>query len=173
MKGLVLTLILTVFLLSVNAQENTQKSRKQCKKEKQAEQIKKVSELVKNKTFVFNAHRAVPLCGDAVSIEYLYFVKVNNNTVNSYLPFYGFESELSIENTPLNFTKSFENYYTNKEDDKYVINFNVPVENDNLKFYFRISELGYAYLKITSTQKQPISFLGIIEEDESLVSSRF
>lgn len=170
MKGLVFTLILTVFLLSVNAQESTKKSRKQCKEEKQAEQIKKVSELVKNKTFVFNVHRAVPLCGDAVSLEYLYFVKLNNYIVNSYLPFYGFESELSIENTPLNFTESFEDYSIKKEDNKYVINFSVPIENDNLKFYFRISELGYAYLKITSTQKQPISFLGIIEEDKPLIS---
>jgi hypothetical protein len=173
MKGLVFTLILMVFFLSINAQESTKKSRKQCKEEKQAEQIKKVSELVKNKTFVFNVHQAKPLCGDAVSLEYLYFVKVNNNTVNSYLPFYGFESELSIENTPLDFTKSFENYSTKKEDNKYVINFNVPVENDNIKFYFQISELGYTYLKITSTQKQGISFLGIIEENKPEISSRF
>ena len=173
MKGLVFTLIVIVSFLSANAQESTKKSSKSYKEEKQAEQIKKVSELVENKTFVFNAHKAVPLCGDAVNLEYLFFVNLNNNKITSYLPFYGFESDYTIENTPLSFTSTINDYSINLEKDKFVITFNVSNNDDDLKFYFRISKLGYTYLKITSEQRQPISFLGIIDESEPSVSVGF
>ena len=164
MKGLFFTVILLTIFLSTDAQDMTKKSRKLSKEEKQTEQIKKVRELIENKTFVFSARRAVPICGDPVSLENSYLVKIDNGITNSYLPFYGFESEYAIENSPFDFTKTYESYSISKEDNKYVINFNVPTEDDNLKFYLRISELGYAYLKITSTHRQCISFQGMIEE---------
>ena len=173
MKGLIFTLILMVFFLSTNAQENIKKSRKQCKEEKQAAQIKKVSELVKNKTFVFSARQAVPVCGDPVSLENIYSFKMDNGFVNSYLPNYGFESEYAIENSPFDFAKPYEGYSIKEDENKYVINFNVPIEDDNLKFYLRISELGYAYLKISSNQRQCISFQGMIEEVKPAVFSSF
>jgi hypothetical protein len=161
MKSLILAFVLTTLFITMYAQESTKQSRKE---EKKAEQIIKINNLIESKTFAFNAHRVIPMCGDAISLEYLYFVKVNNSTISSYLPFYGFESEYSIDNTPFDFTKTFYNYSNKKEQSKYVINFNVPVENDNFNYYFRITELGYTYLKITSTERQTISFMGIIDE---------
>ncbi len=171
MKGLIFTVVLLTLFFSVNAQESAKKTRKLSKEEKQAEQIKKVSNLIENKTFVFRAHKAVPLCGDPVSLEYLYSLKIVNGIVNSYLPFYGIDPEYKIENSPLIFTNSYNGYTVNIENNKYEINFNVPVENDIIKLHLRISELGYAYLKVSSTLRQNISFLGIIDDVEPSVFS--
>ena len=164
MKGLLLMLILSTSFLITDAQEITQKSRKQSKEEKQAQQIKKVKELIESKNFVFSARKAVPVCGDPVSLENLYLIKVDNGFTKSYLPFYGFETDYVIENSPLDFTKPYKGYTIKNENNKYIINFIVPDENDNMKFYLRISELGYAYLKITSSKRQCISFQGMIED---------
>ncbi len=164
MKSLIITLILLTSFLTIDAQEDTKKSRKEYREEKKAEQAKKVSELVESKTFVFSPRQAVPMCGDAVGLDYLYSVRLDKNTVNSYLPFYGFESDYVIENSPLDFAKLCNDYSMTKEDNKYIVTFYVPEENGSMKYYFRISELGYTYLKITSKERQSIAFLGIIEE---------
>lgn len=171
MKNLTITLIVLAFFLSVEAQESTKKSRKEFKEEKQAEQIKKVSELIENKTFVFSALKAVPLCGDPVSLEYLYSAKIENGIISSYLPFYGIDTEYKIENSPLIFTKHYNEYSIQKENDKYEIQFNIPAENDIIKFRFKISKFGFAQLKVTSTQFQGISFLGFIDENVPTVFS--
>jgi hypothetical protein len=169
MKSLIITLILLTSFLSIDAQDSTKKNRKDNKDEKRAEQIKKVSELIESKTFVFNIRQAVPMCGDVVSLDYLYSVSLDKNIISSYMPFYGFESNYVIENSPLNFTKLCEDYSMIIEDNKYIITFNVPEESGNMKFYFRISELGYAYLKIYSKERQSIAFQGIIAEIEPTV----
>ena len=173
MKGLFFTIILMTLFILTDAQESAKKSSKLCKEEKQAEQIKKVKELVENQTFAFSVRQAVPLCGDPVSLDYLYSLKIDNGYTNSHLPFYGFESDYNIENSPIDFKKPYENYSIKREKNNYIVNFNVPGENDNMKFYLRISELGYAYLKISSDQRQCISFQGMIEEVKPTVFSSF
>lgn len=171
MKSLTLTLVILTFFLSTEAQESAKKSRHDLKEEKQAEQVKKVSELIENKTFVFSALKAVPLCGDPVSLEYLYSAKIENGIISSYLPFYGIDTEYKIENSPLIFTNSYNEYSIHKENDKYEIQFNIPVENDIIKFKFKISKFGFTHLKVTSNQFQGISFLGFIDENVPTVFS--
>ncbi len=171
MKSFIFTLALSILYFSVNAQEVAKKSRKECKNEKLAEQTEKVSKLIESKTFVFSARSVVPQCGDPVSLEEFFSLNINGGIISSYLPFYGFESDYKIENSPLIFTRPYENYSEKQEKDKYIIGFNAMGENDNMKFYFRISELGYTYLKVSSEQRQSISFLGIIDEVEPAVFS--
>ena len=171
MKSFIFTVTLLALFLSINAQEDTMKNSKLCKEEKQAEQVKKVQALIESKSFVFSVRQAIPLCGDPVSLEFLYSLKLDNGIVSSYLPFYGFDSDYQIENSPLIFRDPYESYSVDKNKDKYEINFNVLSEDNDMKFYMRISELGYAYLKITSDQRQSISFLGIIDDIEPAVFS--
>ena len=171
MKSLIFTVILLISFLSVNAQEDTKKSRKQCKEEKQAEQIEKIRNLIENKSFVFNARRAIPLAGEAVNLNYFYTVKVDNNKVVSYLPFYGtsYEEAYSIQNSPFDFTNPLTKFKVDKEKDKYIVSFSVYNNDNEIRYYFRISELGYTYLKVTSVQRQCISFQGMIGEAEPTV----
>ena len=173
MKSLIFTLVFFMMCFSVNAQENTKKNSKQSKEEKREAQIKKVKELIDNKAFVFSARQAVPLCGDPVCLEYFYSLKISDGVARSYLPFYGFESDYNIENSPLDFAKSYEEFSVKKENNIYIINFSIPDDNNNMQFYLNISELGYTYLKIISEQRQSISFRGIIEEIEPAVFSSF
>lgn len=171
MKRFIYTLVILVLFVSVEAQDDTKQSRKQSKEEKQAEQIKKVSELIESNNFVFNALKAVPLCGDPVSLEYLYSLKVDNGVISSYLPFYGINTEYKIENSPLIFANSYNKYSSEKEDNGYKITYNVAVEDDNVKLCFRITKFGFAYLQVTSEKRQGISFSGFIDEIQPAVFS--
>ena len=101
MKSFIFTLLSLVLFLSINAQDDTKKNSKLCKEEKQAEQVKKVQALIENKSFVFSVRQAVPLCGDPVSVDFIYSLKLDDGLVSSYLPFYGFESDLKIFYDPL------------------------------------------------------------------------
>ncbi len=54
-----------------------------------------------------------------------------------------------------------------KDGKGYQVNLEVKNKMDYISFMFQISELGYATLNITSTNRQAISFYGKIEKPES------
>lgn len=172
MKNIIFTMILSVAFLSATvAQENNRKSRKERKAEKEAKKIEEVKNLLDSQTFVFNATHALPLGGGSKYLSYDYDVTVKNDTVNSYLPFYGvaYRVEYGGRDTGFDFIQPLEKYEMEKDKDGYIVDLEVDKGMDHLNYTFHISEVGYATLHVTSTNRQSITYYGtieVIEEDD-------
>jgi len=166
MKKIILisALLIAAFFIS-NSQEPEKKSRKNSRENRQSERIKEIKELIKERTFVFNATHAMPLGGGSIHLNYSYDAKISNDTINSYLPFYGvaYHSEYGGRESAFDFTRPLENYEMEKDKNGYKITFEVKNKMDHLDFTFHISDMGYATLNIISTNRQAMSYYGTIE----------
>lgn len=167
MKKLLIILILLIPLVSVNAQET--KSRKEKRAEKEMQKKEEIKKLIDDRSFVFNASHALPMGGSSINLNYYFNVKIDGDSIQSYLPFYGvaYTAEYGSRNSPLDFGTSIEDYSVEKDKNGYQIQFDVKNGNDYLNYTFRISELGFASLNVTSTNRQSISFTGKIEPVEN------
>ena len=168
MKNIIFLLIFLIPPLIVNAQEDSQKSRKEKKAEKEAKKAEKVKNLLNDKTFVFNATHMMPMGGGSMYLNYDYDVTVKNDTVVSYLPYFGraYHVEYGARNLGFDFTQPVEEYKMEKKDDGYIVEFKVKNGMDVVNFTFHISELGYTTLNVNSTHRQAISYYGMIDEIE-------
>ena len=151
-----------------NCQDLKNKSRKEIRAERQAKKTEEIKKLLDNRTFVFKATHALPMGGGSIQLDYSFDAKIKNDTIHSYLPFYGvaYRVDYGAKNSGLNFTKKFENYKMEKNRNGYLINFDVKNKMDFLNFTFHISEPGYATLNVISTNRQAISYYGYIEAPE-------
>lgn len=168
MKKIVFILILLIPFISLNAQDNSKKSRKQLKNEQQAKEREALKKMLKNKDFVFSPTMAIPMNGASIQLNYSYSTHITGDTINSYLPYYGVAYSVKYGNrtSPFDFTKPIKNYTTEKDKKGYVVKFDVQNGMDHLKFSFHISENGYTNLNVISTNRQSISFYGRIEKPQ-------
>lgn len=162
-------MILTAFLLLttfaiVNAQE-PQKTRKERRAERQEKKMEEVQKIIEEKNYKFNATHAMPIGGGSIYLNYSYDVQVTGDTVSSYLPFFGvaYHLEYGGRDSGFDFTLPVKNYEYEKEEEGYLIQFDVKKDMDNISFTFHISRLGYATLNVISTNRQAISYYGRIE----------
>ncbi len=167
MKNILFTMILLVAFFTASAQDSG-KTRKERKAEKEAKQAEQVKNLLNDKAFVFNATHALPMGGGSMYLNYDYDVKVENDTVTSYLPFFGvaYHADYGQRKSPFDFTQPLDDYKMEKEKDGYLVDFELSNGIDHLNYTFHISKLGFATLHVTSTNRQSISYYGTIDEIE-------
>ena len=168
MKKLVFLMTLLTITFSLTAQETSKLSRKEKKFEKEAIRKAEVEKLLTNKTFVFNATNALPMGGKSVQLGYYFFIEIKGDTVNSYLPFYGvaYNVDYGSRNSPFDFKNSIKDYLFEKDKNAYRISFEVKNKMDLINFRFNISEIGYASLHVSSTNRRSISYYGTIDKIE-------
>jgi len=168
MKNIIFISVLLFSFLAVNAQEHSEKSRKDRKAEKEAKKAEQIKTLLDDKFFVFNATHMMPMGGGSKYLNYDYDVTVKNDTVVSYLPFFGraYHVEYGARNLGFDFTQPIEEYKKEKKDDGYLVELKVKNGMDQVNFSFHISELGYTTLNVNSTNRQAISYYGMIDKIE-------
>ncbi len=167
MKKLILLMILLTLFLPGKSQEN-RKTRKQMRAEKELKKANEIKELINNKNYVFVPRTVQPLQGSSIQVTYTFSATIEEDTINSYLPFYGvaYNVDYATRVSPFDFTLPIENYEAEKVKNGYEITFDVRNRNDYLQFRFNISKSGFASLNINSTNRQAISYQGIIEKPE-------
>ncbi|HEY2721208.1 MAG TPA: DUF4251 domain-containing protein, partial [Chitinophagaceae bacterium] len=121
---------------------------------------------IENKQFVFHAQNAMPLSGSTRQLTSADFdLRVNENTVISYLPYFGRAYSVSYGTTDngLDFTsKKFDYTATERKKGGWEISIKPKDVNDFREFTLSVSENGYASLQASSANRQPISFTGYI-----------
>src|SRR5690554_346746 len=167
MKNIIFTFIL-LSLFAVPIKSEAQKSRKESRAERQEKKKEQIKAGIENRTFIFRPTHALPLGGGSISLNYSFDAEVKGDTLVSYLPFYGvaYRVEYGGRNGGFDFTQPITEYESGQDDNGYNINLEVKNKMDHLTFNFHISELGYATLNITSTNRQAITFYGHIEAAE-------
>lgn len=153
-KGFILLSLLTLLSLNALGQKN--------KLEKQ-EQIKK---LIESRVFVFSPQSASPTSGATIQLTTEFFLKFNQDTLDSYLPYYGVDNQprFRIEDTPLQFTSTdFEYELKTGKNGGYDIIIKLNDPSDPNQINLSVSASGYANVRVISHNRQPISFYGDID----------
>lgn len=162
----ILSIILIFFLVSGNAQETNRKSRKALKAEKRAQQIAEIKSLINSNAFVFEAINVNPLTGGTINLTSNYDVKIQNDSLFSYLPYYGraYMAAYGGE-SPMIFDLPIEVYSVEPaKKGFYVIKASVKKKMDNIEFNFYVAETGSTSLTVISNNRQSISYHGRIEK---------
>lgn len=140
-----------------------------CSNSKKIEKLdnEEIIGMLNSQRFVFVAERMNPLRGSSRILTSSYDVTVKNDTLISYLPYFGqaFQAPSNPSKSPLEF-KSYKFSYSvkqnNKDDWQVYIN---PNDNSGVQqLIFEIFGNGTATLNVQSIQRDPISFYGHIEK---------
>ena len=124
-----------------------------------------VQNAVETKEFVFKAQTVMPMSGGSKQLTTEYDVKFLGDSIVSYLPYFGRAYNASYGSTDggINFTSTkFE--YKAKAGKKGAWDITVKPKDakEIQEMNFTISENGSTSLRVTSTNRQPISYYGHI-----------
>jgi len=158
--------VIALFLIFAADVASAQKTKNQ----KKAEKIASVKKMVDQKNYVFMAQRANPLGWTTINLNYNYSLTVTQDSVDSYLPYYGRAYVAPInptdpKQTGIQFiSKDFD--YQNSFSKNKGWNITILPRNnrETRSLILNVSELGYATLSVISTNRQQISFDGYISE---------
>ncbi|GEP97163.1 DUF4251 domain-containing protein [Chitinophaga cymbidii] len=127
-----------------------------------------VSRLIADRKYVFQAQTVFPMRGRSRQITGDgYDVYVSKDTVISYLPYFGraYNAPMDPSQGGIQFTSTnFEYKEENGKDGGWNITIKPNDARDVQQFYLTVSKDGYASLQVTSTNRQPISFNGVVRE---------
>jgi hypothetical protein len=157
---------MSLSLVFTDAQGQEKKSRKQQKAEKKAQQIEETKSIVDSKTFVFKATNANPMGRSSINLTTDYDVRIENDTIFSYLPYYGTAYTASYGGTdsPMIFDSPVVSYTVEETKKGYRIQVTAKNGNDRLDFNFHITETGSTTLNVASVNRQSISYFGNLEK---------
>jgi hypothetical protein len=128
-------------------------------------QSKSVKELVEAQGYVFKAQTALPMSGRTRNLTTDYDVQVSKTSVVSYLPYFGraYVAPIDATKSALDFTsKDFEYASTPGKKDGWTVTIKPKDYTEVRQMTITISSDGYATLQVISTNRQAISFNGIV-----------
>ncbi len=163
MRTILVIWILIFSVITINAQEK--KSKKEIKAEKKAQQIEEIKKIAESKTFVFKANNVNPMRGRTINLTSDYDVRITQDSIFSYLPFFGVAYSVNYGGTdsPMIFNRPFETCNFETTRNGYLVNVSVKNNNDRLEFSFHISVTGSTNLNVSSLNRQSISYNGFLE----------
>lgn len=161
--------LFTFFILFSNfltvAQEPA-KSKKELRSERQEKKVDEIREIILNKSFIYIPTQANPGGSGSIHLTPSFKVKIKNDSVFSYLPFYGvaYNVDYGGRNSAFNFDLPIKSFDIKEKKNSYRVKLKINNVTDQITYYFSISENGYATLNVTSTKRRSISFYGRIEK---------
>lgn len=155
---LILTLLFGVITLSASAQET--------KQEKHDAASNSVKEGVEAERFIFKAQSATPAKGGVIQLTSGYEVSVSPEELKSQLPFFGraFTGGYAGSDSGITFTsKDFAYDVKPKKKGGWDVTIKPADASQIVKLFFSITSSGYATLRITSTDRDAMSYSGVVE----------
>lgn len=131
--------------------------------QKKVQKNDQVRQLLESKVFVFIPQSATPSSGGMIQLTSDYYLKISNDTLKSYLPYFGvaYQARFGSTNSPLDFSSTdFEYSLKVLKNGTYDINIRLNNPNDPNQLILSVSTSGYANLRVISMNRQPISFYG-------------
>lgn len=134
-------------------------------KNNQAEGEAKVGKMLDAQRYVFKAQSVHPTRGRVIQLNTDYDLKVSPDTIQSYLPYFGraYSAPIGDSGGPMDFvSKDFE--YTRKARRKGGWDISImPKDGKGVREMFLVVfENGSASLRVTSNNREPISYNGYI-----------
>lgn len=130
-----------------------------------AEQAKKVTAALNDRHYVIAIDRMIPMRGSSKNVSYGYSVEVRNDSLISYLPYFG-----QAYNVPygggkgLNFAAPISSYQEfQKKSDRRSIEIGLTNEEDTYVYLIDVFDNGSASVHVTARQRESISYSGNME----------
>lgn len=130
-----------------------------------AEQAAKVTKALEARDYKIAVNRMYPMKGSSKSVSYGYSVEVRNDSLISYLPYFG-----GAYNVPygggkgLNFSERIGSYReSQKNSGERQIEINVTNEEDTYIYLIKVFSNGNSSIDVTSRQRDHISYSGELE----------
>lgn len=154
-----------IFVLAATIQISCSSSRTAAK----SEQEQAVKQQIESRHYKISVNRMLPMKGPSQHLTSSYSLTIRGDTVISYLPYFGqaynipygggkgliFESAITV------YSLSFDAKGTAQ------ISFQTRSENDVLLYRIEIYANGSSSIRVTSNNRQAISFYGILEPEEA------
>ena len=140
----------------------------QNKKEIKEKRIAAVKERVESRNYEIEVNRALPMGAPSITLTYDYSLKIKNDSVYSYLPYYGRAYSIPYGGGKgLNFRAPLKKYEM-KIDRKGRINIRFETQNseDHFKFIINIYDNGSANIDVNMQNRQSISYYGDLNIDK-------
>jgi len=130
--------------------------------------------IVDAKNYVFKAQTMTPSRGSLQQLNSEYDLTVKGDSVIAYLPYFGraYSAPINSEGG-INFTSAKSGYTAKQKKNRYEITIEPGDITDVQQLYLDIYENGRANLRVTSINRQPISFSGYIVEGKGQARKAF
>ncbi|WP_341836546.1 DUF4251 domain-containing protein [Chitinophaga pollutisoli] len=130
-----------------------------------------IKTIVPSRSFVFRMQTVLPMSGRTRQMAGDgYEVKISKDTVDSWLPYFGraYSAPIDPANSGVTFVSTdFEYIEAPRKDGGWEITIKPRDNRDIQQMFFSISEGGYASLQVTSNNRQPISYNGVVTAESS------
>ena len=136
-------------------------------KDKENDKTTVVENLINSHNFVFKAQSVTPLGGALRQLTTDYDLRVSNDSIIAYLPYFGraYVAPMDPTDGGIQFTsKDFGYTVTNKRKGGWSILITPKDTKDVRQLTLDVSEKGYASLEVTSENRQFIGYNGYITE---------
>lgn len=127
-----------------------------------AEQALKVKTALTQRRYKIDVNRMYPMNGNSRNVSYGYSVEVRNDTLISYLPYFG-----RAYNVPygggkgFNFSEQIGSYHeTQQSNGARLINIELKNEEDIYQYTIKVFDNGNSSIDVQSRQRDPISYSG-------------
>lgn len=122
--------------------------------------------ILSSKNFIFKAQSAWPLQGTVVQLTAGYDMKIIQDSINTYLPYFGraFNAGYGGEGGINFISKKFDYKVREKQKGGWEITIKPADAKDITEMNYSVSTNGYATLQVISNNRQAISYYGIIEK---------
>lgn len=140
-----------------------------CSSSKKMEKLHPVdiSTMINARAFTFVADQVNPMRGSSRTLTSLYDVKINKDTLDSYLPYFGraFQAPIDPSKGGIMFQSlNFSYNVTVKNKDEWEIYIEPKDNSEVQQLIFNLFGNGNATLNVQSTHRDPISFYGHIKK---------
>ena len=137
----------------------------QCSSGKNATGNIDVQQLLNSRNYTFIAQYAQPLGGRQIPLTTEYTLTVKGDSLASYLPYFGqaYIAPINTSDAGLEFNSTqFDYYITANRKGNYDINIKPREEAKASQLILSVTGGGYANLQVLSTNRQAISFRGVM-----------
>jgi hypothetical protein len=131
---------------------------------------------VETKNYVFNAEFASPQSGQSRPLTSSYDLTVRPDSIISYLPFFGraYTAPIGVTDGGIKFTSTKFDYKTQaRKKGRWEISIRPKDISDVQQLNLTIFDNGRANLRVTSVNRQPISFTGYVVQGRPLNKKAF
>ena len=128
-----------------------------------------IDEAIQARNYTFKARTAVPTGGRTRQLTTDFDLDIGKDTIVSYLPYFGraYTAQIGGRENGLQFTSTdFEYDDKVSENGLHEIRIKPKDARDVQLLLLSVSKNGYGTLQVTSTNRQPISFSGVVETNE-------
>jgi len=162
-------LVILILMMLVTASNTMYAQEKKSKKDLRQEQAEKVQKKVEAQDYKFVAQRAFPMSMRSISLTPEFDLRVSNDAISAYLPYYGRVYSAPADPTEggIKFeSKDFDYRLEKAKKGGWVAHIIIKDAKRHINMVLQISTSGSASLSVNDDTRQTISFNGYIGEQK-------